>query len=201
MFFDLLDWLSYWTGKWAISAVQWLQRTTQFAGQMYFNAVYVLGYWYGAIKFYSLEYIRYAVSFEGSLIVKLHELLMVNWERAQKLWTVWYSRIMYLAVHWYSKISKIVTGWWEWVEEWFNGWVQFLVPLLEEHKTKILYGLTEGWPKVWWFINDRWVTLFGTIEGHIEGWQTFVDDPAQAIWDWVEPRLQELGAGWLVKLW
>jgi len=201
MFYDILDWITYWTAVWTISAVEWLQRTTQFAGQMFFNAIYVLGQWFGAIRFYVLEYIRYAVEFKGTLIIKLHELLMVNWEKAQKLWGEWYDPLYRLIVTWSKKIYYFFENWWKWVEEWFDGWVQFLVPLLEEHKVKILYSLTEGWPKVWWFINDRWVTLFGTIEGHIEGWQTFVDDPAQALWEWVEPKLQELTAGWLVRLW
>jgi len=201
MFYDFLEWISYWTAAWAISAVEWLQRTTQYAGQFFFKSVTLFETWFGSISWWVSERIRYAVDFEQTLLIKLYELLMVSWEKAKKLWTDWYSRIMYLAVHWYSRISKLCTGWWEWVEEWFDGWVQFLVPLMEEHKEKILYGLTEGWPKVWWFINDRWVTLFGTIEGHIDGWQTFVDDPAQALWDWVEPKLQELTAGFLVRLW
>lgn len=201
MFYDFLEWISYWTGAWAISAVEWLQRTTQYAGDFFFKSWELYRNMYGTLLWLVTTGVRVALEWSIAWADKARELFEFRYMFVTDLMVDLFEKLVKVCRDWWTRETRVFTTWWEWVNEWFNGWVQFLVPLLEDHKVKILYGLTDGWPKVWWFINDRWTTLFGSIEGHIGGWETFVDDPAQAIWDWVEPRLQELGAKFLVKVW
>jgi hypothetical protein len=80
-------------------------------------------------------------------------------------------------------------------------WWDNVYTVFELHPEKILYLLTDGWLRYVWLVIDRWEDLYGVIEEHLEGWRTFVDDPAQALWEWIEPKLQRLAAEFLVKVW
>lgn len=201
MFYDFLDWLSYWTVRWAISAVEWIQRTTLYAGRWFWKCFPLFDEWWGAISFYVQEWIRFPVDFGQTLIIKLYKLLMEQWDRVQNLVQTWYMVLQTWIEEWRERIRRVFSTWWEWVSLWFSEWCEFFVRLFEEHREKIVYCLTEGWPRIVWFVIDRFELLFADIEGHLSGWETFVDDPAKALWDWFEPRAQELVADFLVRVW
>lgn len=201
MAYGFLEWLDYWTGVWGIRAVQWIQYTAQWAGRWATKARLLYDDMWARLSWLVEDYARVAVDWSGAWANRARELFGWRYRNINELMVNLFDKIFVVTGDWWSHLKTLSKDWWFWEREWFQFSGPVLIPLFEDHKTKIVFGLTEGWPKVWWFINDRWVTLFGTIEGHIEGWQTFVDDPAQALWDWVEPKLQGLGAGWLVKLW
>lgn len=143
---------------------------------------------------------------------RTNKLISTWWPRIEKVFSPLWTRVLdYLQewfliakryfMEWLWKALRVFVTWWEWVYKWFDEWCPFFVKLFEKHKKKILYCLTDGWPHVWWFIWQRWFTIFPVIENWIEGWETFIQDPAQAIWDWFEPRALEIVEDFLYKVW
>jgi len=132
---------------------------------------------------------------------RIQWILDTIWTPIEALFGPWWARVEAIFGPWWVRVSAIVDDWWILIDDWFTNWCRFFVDLFNTHKTKIIYCLTDGWPKVLWFIMDRFDLIFDALERHTEGWKLFVEDPAQALWEWVEPELQELTAKFLVRLW
>lgn len=221
--FEWLDWLEHWTSALAISAWDWLIRTIQFAADWYHKAWILFYSWWGVVEFYVLGFMQLAQRAINWWLEKIHNLFEHWWTRIQQFFEDWWGRATTLYADWWSKLTelliqwwdrlwqlldswwtrylKVFGDWWELITKWFEDWCVFFVDLFEEHREKIVYCLTEGWPKVWWFVHDRFELIFQDFENNIEGWGMFVSDPAQAIWDWVEPRIEELTADFLSRVW
>lgn len=221
--FEWLDWLERWTGQLAISAYDWLIRTIQFAAHWYDRAWYLYYSWWWTLEFYILTFKELAQRAINWWLEKIYSLFDDLWSKIQTLlvdwwdrvWTIlndwwvrylkffgdWWDRVNQVLDDWWLRFLKLFEDWWELATRWFEDWCQFFVNLFEEHREKIIYCLTDGWPRVWWFVYERFELLFEDIENHVEGWTMFIDDPAQALWDWFEPRATELVANFLASVW
>lgn len=221
--FAWLQWLEYWTGIHLISALDWLLRTIEFAGKWYRKAWMFFYVWWMLAhflftKFLSLSY-RHIIDWPGKIIAifsdwwaRIYDFFVNLYERIEDVFIRYYRRLrdylifLYwkaqrILVLWYDRVHQVFYDWWTLVSKWFQDWCRFFVNLFEQHREKIIYCLTEGWPKAWWFIYTRFALIFQDFENHIEGWTMFISDPAQAIWDWFEPRAIELVASFLASIW
>lgn len=218
-----MDEIVWWLGNFGISVFDWLSHTAQFASQMWWAAVIFLielpinilhlitsgwsflgregvGIW-GQILYLCEEIFDFLDHAYREWRVKLLDLLETLWTRV-----IWLLRTAYLAAvdlleTLYANAVWVLREVWGAVWDWFANWYAYVISLLRDHGRQIYWVLTEGWPWVIWFLITRSRTIFGILETWIEGWDTFVTDPAQAIWDWVTPRLTELVSEFLQLIW
>jgi hypothetical protein len=134
--------------------------------------------------------------FEGVrwlLVDHIHDLLyyLESGLRSVQLWVeawnIWFGDV---GTSIFVNLYMLLFDWWE-----------SIYTVFYLHPQKILYVLTDGWLRYVWLVIDRWEDLYGVIEEHLAGWRTFAEDPAQALWSWIEPKLQQLAAEFLVKVW
>lgn len=220
---DVWAWLSTHLGYFGVSFAQWIQSTATIAGKFFWQIYFfftehiprILWLIYDGFAGYGWDilgiYSRIRLAFDTWWTRTLR--FIKDWYYAAiDYFDLWRFKLRTFALHWWaranelyetlwSRIGKVLREWWSLVYKWFNDWCRFFVDLFEEHKEKIIYCLTEGWPRVWWFVYTRFTLIFQDFENHIEGWTIFISDPAQAIWDWLEPRAQELVADFLARLW
>jgi hypothetical protein len=220
---DVINWLAHWLGQVGCSVSEFLWNAGRLAHE-FFDTLY----YYCTDMLPRLAWLAYDAFAVGEYIIegiawRLHKLFEALWERvtslfeewwgkvswfftelwerAVKLLDFWWGNVTHLLIEWWSYFTLLFDDWWTLVFEWFNEWADYFIWLFDEHKDKIAYILTDGWIRLVWLIIDRFEDLFAVFEGYIEGWQTFIDDPAQAIWNWFEPRAQELVAEFLARIW
>lgn len=168
--------------------------------------------WWTLVKALIDDWIWKLRLFFDRLYLTIYSLGTSLWEAVFWLFTDRIQALLYIIRDKYTTLSHLIYTFGQWVgtwaDTWFrridylvSGWWETIETVFEFHPEKLLYLVTTGWLKYCWYVIDRWEDLFGIVEEHLEGWRTFVDDPAQALWDWVEPRLQELTAAFLVKVW
>lgn len=200
-FYDLLDWIGYWTVAFGLSAVEWLQRTTEWAGNFFLKARELYNTLWG--KLHDLadpttyQWIKAAIA----LVQKIGEIFEYRYFWVEEIFTDLVTRWRQALVIWWERLVETFDTHWPWLSKWLRDWIQYATWFFDNHQLKLDFVFVTDWPKLTWLMIDRFEDLFGAFEGHIEGWRTFADDPATAIWNWVKPRLQELAANWMVELW
>lgn len=218
-----LSWLGQWCATWGLVPNVFMDRTMEWASKWYartrhvlddyvgFLYDYLLPEWHAVAKFCFEFFPRLRETFEWRYLslIEIADRLFPRFEllhdtiyfKIQRTFVEWWTRLSYVFENWWARVERVFLTFWEAINAFITGWIVWIVWFLDENDDKIIYIFTEGWRKVWWGIAERFDLLFSLIENWIEGWETFVDDPAQAIWDWFVVRGQELIATWLVKIW
>ena len=198
---DFLEWVGYWVIAFGISTVEWIQRTTEYAGNFFFKSRELFNTVWGRLcsltDATTYNWVLAAIAFAQ----KLGEIWEYRYFWVEEVFHELLTKLRQITTIWWARVNTVFNEKWEWVHDWFTDWVEYTTWLLNNYKPRIHLAFVTDWPKLNWLIVERFVDLFNAIEPHVAGWRTFAEDPAQGIWDFVKPRLQELGAGFLVDLW
>lgn len=201
MFKDVVDWITYWTTAWGLTAAGWLARTTQWAGDWYIRAVALYTRMWGRLvnltDFFQYNWIQAAIK----LVQAVNDVWGNRFFWLQDLYVNLVTRWRQTFVDWWYRLVEVFDTNWSWVHKWYTDWVKYVTWLFDNYKERIHYALVTDWPKLWWLIAERFEDLHNIFEFHLPGWKTFIDDPGQAIWDWLKPRLQGLVSEFLVEIW
>jgi len=217
------DWFTLWLGQYACDFSTWIHHTALFAVQFFYHVVRfftldlprVLWLIYDGFAGYGWNivgiYHKIKLTFEDwwtKVVTIFKDLwdnvytLIYHWYNKIRIYVIsWYDKAGELFDRWWTKATQLLVDWWGLVYQWFVDWCKWFIDFYTEHKLKVVYLFTEAWEKIWWFVYTRWEIIFYDWENNIAGWVTFIDDPAQALWDWLEPRLAELTEDFLYRIW
>jgi hypothetical protein len=179
----------------------WVNRTAYIVAEPWFRVQKLISDW-----IYQIEWFFDEVA-ERVEVLSVSLFQGVRWLLVDKI-----NELLYYLEHGIYSVKFWIESWGVWFGEspsifFVNAymllydWWESVRTVFYVHPEKILYVLTDGWLRYVWLVIDRWEDLYGVIEEHLEGWRTFVEDPAQALWSWIEPKLQQLAAEFLVKVW
>ncbi len=222
-FKDWWDWLSSILGVFGLFPGEWLHRTGKLVSDWWSAAGFLFESWFTRIAMLVTDgfsggfevivgfWYKINLLFEEYWL-RIREFLDDFWEKAVLLFTRYWYHLVAFVVNWYEKartlfepwwyrIESVFSRWWSLVFRWFSEFCGPIIVLWYNHKEKVLYILIDGWTRVVWFVIDRFEIVFGAIENHLDGWAMFASNPAQALWDWVEPQLRVLVARFLEAEW
>jgi hypothetical protein len=198
---EFLDWVAFWTVAWGITAVQWLQHTTEWAGTMFLKARELYNTLWGRLSDLASVTVYNRILAANALAAKIGEVWGYGYFWVEEVFHELIFKLRQVTVLWWTRLVFLFNTMWAAVDEWWTDWVAYATWLFKNHKLKINLLFVDDWLRVVWLVVDRFEDLHGIIESHLNGWRTFIDDPAQALWDWVKPKLQNLVATYLVELW
>lgn len=201
MFYEFLEWVEYWTVRWGLTGPGWLARTAEWAGAWYVKAVKLYTSIWGRLDNLTTSQTYNWIQAAIKLVQTLNDVWGNRYAWFQDLYVNLVTRWRQTFVDWWDRLVVILDTKWTWVEAWFTDWVEYGTWLFDNHKLKINYVFETDWKKLWWVIGERFEDLHNVFEFNLVGWKVFIDDPGQAIWDWLKPRLQQLVAEFLVELW
>lgn len=200
-FQDIIDFFVSIIGTITVGFYDWVQRTAYTVADAWF-----------LVKEWIDDWIWQARLLFDTLYLKIADLGLSLFESVKWLFTDRIEALLYIIRDQYTTLSMIIyefqrsvgfglATWLGKLQRVTTDWWSTISTIFDIHPDKIIYLVTDGWLRYWWFVVERWEDIFGVIEGHIAGWQTFVDDPAQALWDWIEPDVRKLVANFMVRIW